>query len=212
MAVSRQTGTSNSTQAEWARLPTVDYREGYLFDQRVAAMERRIKDSGLPNQSFPFIAAKCVATPEWNVLKEAPNSYDAVCVLKGLRPVALLSVMDLKREPSFKDYLLRSIARMGLVVHEDPQFSDYVVGEPARVAAVIGILQKRMATGDYSERYHRELGEALAYPPVAIERFIRSIKRGENALEAMMIEDAFPAADESSVTVQLPSGRTVWVR
>ena len=212
MSLPHQTDTFKSERVTGAHLPKDDHRQSHFFEQRIAAMEQRIKESGLPNQSFPFIAAKCVATPEWNILKEAPNFYDGVCVLKGLRPVALLSARDLQQDPLFRDHLLRSIQRKGLVVCEDPQMPDYIAGEQGRVTEVLRIIKQRMTTGDYSEQYHRELGQALAYPQVSIERFIRSIAIGENALEALLIEKAFPVGDESALTVSLPSGRTVAVR
>lgn len=212
MSVSPQSETFKASTPQGAHFPKNDLRQSYLFDQRIVAMERRIKESGLPNQSFPFIAAKCVATPEWNTLKEAPNFYDAVCVLKELRPVALLSAKDLQRDTPFRDHLLRSIEARGLKVCTDPLLPDYIVGEPDRVAAVLRIIKARINTGDYSERYHRELGQALAYPPAAIERFVRLLATGGNVLEAVMIEEAFPEGDESSVRVKLPSGRIAAVR
>ena len=89
---------------------------------------------------------------------------------------------------------------------------DYIAGEQGRVTEVLRIIKQRMTTRDYSEQYHRELGQALAYPQVSTERFIRSIAIGENALEALLIEKAFPVGDESALTVSLPSGRTVAVR
>lgn len=190
-----------------AELPKDDHRQSHLFEERIAAMEQRIRDWGLPNQFFPFIAAQCVATPEWNVLKEAPNFYDAVCVLRGIRPVALLSSRDMQHDLPFRDYLLRSMELQGCSVYADPHLPDYIVGEPTRVASVLRIIRQRLETGEYSERYHRELGLALAYPTGAVERFIQAIARGESPLEATMIEVAFPRGEDSSLRITLPSGR-----
>jgi len=190
-----------------AQTPKDDHRQNYLFDERIAAMEQRIRDWGLPNQFFPFVAAQCVATPEWNVLREAPNFYDAVCVLRGIRPVALLSRKDMQHDLPFRDYLLRSLELKGFAVYADPLLPDYIVGEPTRVSNVLRVIRQRLETGDYSEHYHRELGTALAYPTGAVERFIRALARGESPLEATMLEAAFPRGDESLLTVRLPNGR-----
>jgi hypothetical protein len=200
-------GMSYTGNLQGSHFPKDEHRQNYLFEERIAAMERRIRDGGLPNQLFPFVAAQCVATPEWNVLREAPNFYDAVCVLRGIRPVALLSIRDMQQDPTFRDHLLRAMENKGLSVCEDPLLPDYIVGEPTRVANVLRIIRQRLETGDYSERYHRELGSALAYPTGAVERFIQALARGHSPLEANMIEAAFPLAEESSLTVRLPNGR-----
>jgi hypothetical protein len=207
MSVHHQTRTPQAETFSKAHLPNEDLRQSYLFESRITAMEQRIRESGLPNQFFPFIAAQCVATPEWNTLKEVPNFYDAVCVLKGIRPVALLTGSDMQRDPSFSNYILQAIALKGLAVYDDPRLPNYIVGEPRRVESVLRVIQRRMETGDYSEQYHRELGQALAYPAAAVERFLKAIARGQSPLEASMIEAAIPLRDDSSLTLMLPNGR-----
>lgn len=211
MSVHHQLRSSHAEGIAGTHLPQEDHRQNFLFENRISAMETRIRDSGLPNQFFPFIAAQCVAFPEWNVLKEAPNFYDAVCVLKGIRPVALLSVRDMQRDTPFRDYIMREMERKGLAACEDPLFPDYIVGEPNRVASVLRIMRQRLETGDYSVDYHRALGLALAYPPSAVERFIGALARGQSPLEATMVESAFPVGDESSLRVTLPNGKVATI-
>jgi hypothetical protein len=207
MSVHHQTRTPHTETFSEAHLPKDDLRQSYLFERRVTAMEQRIRESGLPNQFFPFIAAQCVATPEWNTLREVPNFYDAVSVLKGIRPVALLTGSDMRRDLPFSKYILHAIALKGLTVYDDPRLPNYIVGEPSRVESVLRVIQRRMETGGYSEQYHRELGEALAYPTAAVERFLKAIARGQSPLEASMIEAAIPLRDDSSLTLRLPNGR-----
>jgi hypothetical protein len=185
----------------------------YLFEQRIDAMEHRVRESGLPNKFFPFVAAHCVAHPEWNTLGENPNRYDAVCVLRDLRPIALLPTNDLNRTHPFNDYLLRAIeSKSGFVVRESPGSRDYIVGSKERVDAVLNIISERIASGTFSETYHRKIGKALGYPADAIEAFIRTVSQGGQALDASIIEATCPANEESILQVRLPNGQTVFVR
>lgn len=188
-----------------------DFRETHQFDLRIDAMERRIREAGLPNKHFPFVAAWCTASPTWNTLKENYNLYDAVCVLRGIRPAALLPVVDLERKNPFNDYILRSIEDAGMVVRRFPQISDFIVGAPERVAAVEEIFRKRFREGRITEAYHRELGEALGYPQGAVDHFLSAIARGQSPHAMSVMAMAMPMEDDPYCRVKLPSGDIVAV-
>ncbi|MEY4669159.1 MAG: hypothetical protein RL518_1858 [Pseudomonadota bacterium] len=208
MTVFRDNRASPLTEA--AVVPS-SFRETYQFEQRVDLMAQRMNESGVPNEYFPFMASWCVTHPEWNTLGENFNRYDAVCVLKGLRPVALLPCADLDRSDPFNDYLLRSLEEAGFVVRKSPYSSDLIVGEGSRVEAVQEVIRKRVQGGDFSEEYHRAFGRALGYPERAIERYVTALDRGQSPLDVSVIELAFPADGESSLRVTLPNGRVVGV-
>jgi hypothetical protein len=129
-----------------------DDRASYMFDERIAAMEKRMRESGVPNTVFPFVGSLCVANPTWNSLHEDLNSYDAVCVLKGLRPVALLPLQ------------------------------------------------------------YCQPNDALGYPANAIQRFVDSLAVGQLGAEVAIMVTVFPAEEESSLKIRLPSGRAVVLR
>ncbi len=195
--VVRQTETS---------VPKRDFRETHTFDLRIDAMARRIEEAGLPSQQFPFVAAWCMAYPNWNTLKENYNLYDAVCVLKGIRPVALLPVADLDRKDPFNDYILSSIENAGMVVKRGVQPSEYIVGAPERVAVVEEVFQRRFREGRITDAYHRELGAALGYPAGAVEHFLSAVARGQSPLEESVMAHAMPTEDNPYLRVRLPSG------
>lgn len=192
--------------------PKTDVRETYQFDLRIDAIESRIRAAGLPNKHFPFVAAWCTASPSWNTLKENYNVYDAVAVLKGIRPAALLPDVDLDRKDPFNDYILRSIEDAGMVVRRFSQISDFVVGAPERVAAVEAVFRKRFREGRITEAYHRELGEALGYPEGAVEHFLSAIAQGQSPHAMSVLAIALPMEDDPYFRVKLPSGAVVAVR
>ena len=201
----RMTGLSG------ASFPSSETRETYQFERRIDAMEARMREAGLPNDHFPFMAAWCMARPEWNTLKENFNRYDAVGVLKGLRPVALLSVSDFDGKDPFVGYLLGSLEAAGFVVRKSPYTSDLMVGARERVDGLEGVFRKYSEEGRFSDAYHRELGRALGYSENAIERFLTALSRGQSPYMVSIIESALPADDDSCLRVRLPNGQVVAV-
>lgn len=208
MTLSRDHGMP---RLEGVSFPTSGCRETHQFERRIEAMEARMREAGLPNDHFPFISAWCMARPEWNTLKENYNLYDAVCVLKGLRPVALLPTVDLDRKDPFNAYLLRSLEAGGIVVRKSPYAADLIVGAQDRVEAVEGVFRKYSEEGRFSDLYHRELGRALGYSDKAIERFLTALSRGQSPSVVSIIESALPADDDSYLRVSLPNGQVVAV-
>jgi hypothetical protein len=178
MIVDRDNGT---TQLGHASLPVSDSRETYQFEFRIDAMERRMREAGLPNEYFPFVGAFCTVHPSWNTLGENYNRYDAVCVLRGLRSMALLPAADLDRGDRFNDYLLRALELAGLLVRQSPHTSDLIVGVRDRVDAVERVFRERFNGGGVSAAYHRALGSALGYPESSIERFLGASPRSTRA-------------------------------
>lgn len=170
-----------------------------------------MRESNLPNDRFPFIAAWCVAYPKWNTLGENYNRYDAVSVLKALRPVALLPASDFDRNDPFTQYLFRSMENNGLVVRESSQPSYLIVGSPSAVQDVEEVFRKYQHEGRFSEAYHRDLGRALRYSEKAIEHFLSALARGQSPHELSIIELALPVEDEPYLCVHLPSGQVVAV-
>jgi hypothetical protein len=208
MTISRAHGT---TSLSGASFPSSDPRVTFHCERRIEAMEARVRDAGLPNDRFPFMAAWCGAHPEWNTLRENYNHYDAVCVLKGLREVALLPAVDFDRSDPFHDHLLCSIERAGLVVRESPYASDLIVGSHDRVDAVEQVFRKYSEEGRFSDVYHRELGQALGYSEKAIERFLIALSRNQSSQAVNIIESALPTDDDSYLLVRLPNGHVVAV-
>jgi len=208
MTISRNHGMTGLSGASF---PSSETRETYQFERRIDAMEARMREAGLPNDHFPFMGAWCMAHPEWNTLKENYNLYDAVCVLKGLRPVALLPAVDFDRKDPFHEHLLRSIEGAGLVVRKSPYASDLIVGTHDRVNAVEWVFRKCSEEGRFSDSYHRELGRALGYSDKAIERFLTALSRGQSPTVVSIIESALPADDDSYLRVRLPNGQVVAV-
>jgi hypothetical protein len=142
------------------------------FDARISAIENFYLSKNLPNERFPFVASVFALHPEWNVLHENPNLYDAVSVLQGARPVGLFCFRAVTKEGPFGDYLLKRYQERGLAVRESPVGHDIIAGQSAHVDRVFEILRTRPKTGTLPTHYHQALGETLGYAPASIECFI----------------------------------------